>query len=220
MFAVVKRSDCRAESTEVEDALRVSCTDGRAFISSAPLEAWQHPFAPLKPRISRTKADKLARKARQAGVPTATATTDRPETAPEPQIIKHYVMNLPDSALEFLDAYRGCFDRLLALPDFKEKYGSKGETVPMPLVHVHCFTRELEYPGAERDISEVRLLTDQLLTMAARDFNSWSPCDERHGWFLLALRAQGSAEQGHVLSFVPLASSGSVHYPGMIAIDA
>lgn len=138
----------------------MSCTDGRAFISSAPIQAWQTPFAPLKPRISRSKADKLARKARQAGPPAAvpeSAESSTPVVSSPvlPQLVQHYVMNLPDSALEFLDAYQGCYRGLLGFADFRAAYGGRGENVTMPMVHVHCFTRELEYAGAERDICEV-----------------------------------------------------------------
>jgi hypothetical protein len=57
-------------------------------------------------------------------------------------------MNLPDSALTFLDAFRG----ILAGSDLKEAYADR-----LPTVHCHCFTRELDPKQAEQDIVQVCL---------------------------------------------------------------
>jgi tRNA (guanine37-N1)-methyltransferase len=59
-------------------------------------------------------------------------------------------MNLPGSALEFLDAYAGCYAPLEQEPDFPGQ-----DQIEMPLVHVHCFTKEIEPEKGERDILEV-----------------------------------------------------------------
>ncbi|WVQ96073.1 hypothetical protein IAU59_003173 [Kwoniella sp. CBS 9459] len=109
------------------------------------------------------------------------ATTPPKPTAPvpaytstpqPPRIIQHFIMNLPDSALTFLGAYRGCFTPLLTDDEFVRHYGadiatrtststtsddstepSTGkESLEMPLVHVYCFTREVEREKAEPDI--------------------------------------------------------------------
>lgn len=56
-------------------------------------------------------------------------------------------MNLPDSALEFLDAYAGSYTPLLSQPGFDR---SKTQ---LPLVHVHCFTRALEPEAAMEDVN-------------------------------------------------------------------
>lgn len=56
-------------------------------------------------------------------------------------------MNLPDSALEFLDAYAGSFTPLLSQPGFD------AATTTLPLVHVHCFTRCIEPEEAMQDIN-------------------------------------------------------------------
>ncbi|KAI5898232.1 uncharacterized protein SCHCODRAFT_02489380 [Schizophyllum commune H4-8] len=92
------------------------------------------------------------------------------ETAPAPpprSHIDHFVMNLPESAIEFLDAFRGLYadDSRYALredgtgdssqtdkPD-ADSAGRKTEALPMPMIHVHCFTREPE-EGAREDIME------------------------------------------------------------------
>jgi hypothetical protein len=61
-------------------------------------------------------------------------------------------MNLPDSALTFLDAFRG----ILSDPELREAYANK-----LPMVHCHCFTRELELEAAKKDIFAVRDLLNR-----------------------------------------------------------
>jgi len=155
--------------TQVTEALRVSNIDGREFIRTAPLQAWTQPFAPLpEPPALKRKKDKEARKAREAAAAaknTKDDAADDPPTAAlkqvsiarspssepiklQPQMIDHFVMNLPASALEFLDAYNGCCKPLLGQPDFPGVKEAK-----MPLIHTHCFTREVEESAAaEADI--------------------------------------------------------------------
>lgn len=63
--------------------------------------------------------------------------------------ITHFVMNLPDSAIQFLDAFRG-----ILIDDernVRETYRDQ-----MPMIHCHCFTRELELKAAGQDIQKVR----------------------------------------------------------------
>ena len=62
-------------------------------------------------------------------------------------------MNLPDSAIEFLDAFRGALSQ--GLQEFRTLYDE------MPMVHCHCFTRFLEPDEAERDIRNVRMNVDR-----------------------------------------------------------
>jgi tRNA (guanine37-N1)-methyltransferase len=61
-------------------------------------------------------------------------------------------MNLPGTAIEFLDAFSPAFAALLGSqePEEVRKVYDK-----MPIVHVHCFTRELELESARRDILQV-----------------------------------------------------------------
>jgi tRNA (guanine37-N1)-methyltransferase len=80
------------------------------------------------------------------------APVQSPETIKlQPQMVDHFVMNLPASALEFLDAYNGCYKPLLEQPGFPGVDKAK-----MPLIHTHCFTREVEESAAaEADICKV-----------------------------------------------------------------
>jgi tRNA (guanine37-N1)-methyltransferase len=64
--------------------------------------------------------------------------------------ISHFVMNLPDSAIQFLDAFRGILSRIDAsYRDLREIYDV------MPMIHCHCFTRELDHDKAKADILTV-----------------------------------------------------------------
>lgn len=114
--------------------------DGREFIKHAVIEALNNPFVDVRPLQS---SKERARQARTAGGP--------PAALPVQRTIKHFVMNLPATALEFLDAYRLAFSDPRHLSRLRELYMST-----MPMVHCHCFTRELERPQAEVDILKVR----------------------------------------------------------------
>lgn len=60
-------------------------------------------------------------------------------------------MNLPDSAITFLGAFRGLFAEIRDDPVFEIVYPQN------PTVHCYCFTRELEPERAETDIREVSI---------------------------------------------------------------
>lgn len=78
------------------------------------------------------------------------------------------MMNLPDSALTFLDAYRGAY---VALSNHVKATAGAGAgaaagtgagigagtsaELKMPLIHVYCFTRELDPVRAREDICKV-----------------------------------------------------------------
>jgi tRNA (guanine37-N1)-methyltransferase len=159
--------------------LRITTLDGREFIQKAALELWRNPFAPLpSPKPSARKLEKEARRKREADKEQETKEANAgivetvvqmanmllgkaqkepstPETSaetqpPTPRTISHFVMNLPGSALEFLDAYNGCYAPLLAEVDFPGK-----DAIDMPIVHVHCFTKEPEGDNARDDICKV-----------------------------------------------------------------
>lgn len=63
-------------------------------------------------------------------------------------------MNLPASALTFLDAFRGLYRPLYDLVGEDAAKEAIQEAGGLPVVHCYCFTKEIE--NAERDICQVR----------------------------------------------------------------
>jgi len=59
-------------------------------------------------------------------------------------------MNLPDSAIQFLDAFRGLLSRI-----DNHNHDLRGIYDIMPMIHCHCFSRELEPDKAREDIQKV-----------------------------------------------------------------
>ncbi|KAJ8523330.1 hypothetical protein ONZ45_g246 [Pleurotus djamor] len=129
----------------VGDLVRVSCEDGREFIRHISRRLYDNPFPPYTgPKRSRTQ-EKEDRKRRQEGKATDTSQLQDRTISPPRQLISHFVMNLPDSAITFLDAFRGIWTFM------RSERNLSGE-VPLPMIHCHCFTRELEKEKAEADI--------------------------------------------------------------------
>jgi len=135
--------------------VKVSCEDGRDFIRDVVARSLNDPFPSYVSKLSlrqRQKEQKelaIARKilALPKSIPA------RPALPPRRRI-SHFVMNLPDSAITFLDAFRGILSsESLGREDISEIYNV------MPMVHCYCFTRELEFDKAEVDIRKVRLFS-------------------------------------------------------------
>ncbi|TFK41832.1 S-adenosyl-L-methionine-dependent methyltransferase [Crucibulum laeve] len=128
----------------VADLVRVSCEDGREFIRKAAERVLRDPFPPYTgPKPSRMQEERERRQALKEGrVPIPKVSNASGDAR---KAISHFVMNLPDSAITFLDAFRGILvddgDRNLC-----------GIYNTMPMIHCHCFTRELEPDKAEIDI--------------------------------------------------------------------
>ncbi|TFK56856.1 hypothetical protein OE88DRAFT_1709346 [Heliocybe sulcata] len=122
----------------VSDLVRPFCEDGRDFLKSIMQRAAQQPFPPYK------DPKELKSRSRHAPPPAKTPTS-RTESPPRKRI-SHFVMNLPDSAIEFLDAFRGI------LSGGDPERNLSGIYDVMPMVHCHCFTRELEPDKAAKDI--------------------------------------------------------------------
>ncbi|KAJ7651669.1 Met-10+ like-protein-domain-containing protein [Mycena polygramma] len=126
------------ENNRVTDVVRVSCEDGRVFIQEAAKRLIAEPFpAYTGPRKSKTQESREKRKQRSGWLPAE----DPPAPSLSRNKISHFVMNLPDSAIEFLDAFRGILPQ-----DTRDIYTT------MPMIHCHCFTREIEPENARVDI--------------------------------------------------------------------
>ncbi|KAB5589659.1 TRNA (guanine(37)-N1)-methyltransferase [Ceratobasidium theobromae] len=176
--AIVYANDLNEESTKwmevnvknnkVVPRVRVSTLDGRQFINEVVQTAWTTPFPPEAYTKPLSVKERRSKRAPESAPPGTDPSTDiQPsdhikskhqlgfeESLPLPppghdsRRICHFVMNLPDTALEFLDAFCPSFERL------RELYGEEARRVyaTMPMVHVHCFTRELEEDNARKDI--------------------------------------------------------------------
>ena len=132
------------------DLVRTSCEDGRDFIKTIAKRVYDNPLPPFNgPPSSRTQHDKEKRRTR---------TFQNRENFPikrnlqSRKHIDHFVMNLPDTAISFLDAFRG----ILAVD---EQYDQTSTYEVMPMVHCHCFTRELDPQNAKADIHQVLFLS-------------------------------------------------------------
>ncbi|KAJ7878611.1 Met-10+ like-protein-domain-containing protein [Mycena leptocephala] len=130
------------ENNRVADVVRVSCEDGRAFIQEAVTRLIAEPFPAYSgPKKSKNQENRERRKQRAFG------SQGPMDNGPSPtrNKISHFVMNLPDSAIEFLDAFRGIFSRL-------DRQKVEKIYTTMPMIHCHCFTREIEPEPARVDI--------------------------------------------------------------------
>ncbi|KAF9225543.1 hypothetical protein BS17DRAFT_873360 [Gyrodon lividus] len=142
-------------ANHVSYLVRASCEDGRDFIRNAISRALQDPFpAYTGPKLSRMQEKQQQRRRRQEQQSTGTNPPTM-ESLHAPVLsrreVTQFVMNLPDSALEFLDAFRG----ILVPLSLAEAEGQlSGIYTTMPMVHCYCFTRELDADKAEADIKQ------------------------------------------------------------------
>ena len=102
--------------------------------------SFEDPIPLLGPRLSKSQEQRM----KKAGLELPTVID-----APPRRRISHLVMNLPATAITFLDAFRGVLVQD-EVPGLRETYDV------MPMIHCHCFTRELDPKKAEVDIRQVR----------------------------------------------------------------
>ena len=174
--------------------------DGREFIKAAVRRVWGEPFPEFIPKLSKSQA-KREKRALVGGESRSTTLASAPERVssaqPNPRRqISHFVMNLPDSAIEFLDAFRG----ILAEPELREAYSGR-----MPMVHCHCFTKEVDdQKSAETNIKQVstasvgrRRTQRRLITVPTAGGGEAGPRPVRRR--SVSPCSVGLAWQGHVL---------------------
>ncbi|TCD64063.1 tRNA(m(1)G37)methyltransferase [Steccherinum ochraceum] len=137
------------KDNKVTSLVRPFNEDGREFIQLAAVRALTDPLPPYQPHKT-IRERQLERRTRGQ---TPQVLSPPPPAHPPRNKIDHFVMNLPDTAIEFLDAFRGILspERL----NGHSVDGVYGEG-SMPVVHCYCFTRELEADKAEADIREAK----------------------------------------------------------------
>lgn len=121
-------------SNNVQHFARSFNLDGREFIRESPklLEEWVKSEGHVEKRktIKRRKVDPE----------TSEKTTVREVEVTNvkiPKYISHYVMNLPDSAITFLDEFIGLYSKY---PEVEELVKS-AEDFKLPIINVHCFEK-------------------------------------------------------------------------------
>ncbi|KII93680.1 hypothetical protein PLICRDRAFT_35900 [Plicaturopsis crispa FD-325 SS-3] len=135
-------------SNKLTELVRVSCEDGREFIKTVARRALVHPFAGYTgPRLTKSALKAASARHRASSPGHAKSSSDPPSPPPSRRRVAHFVMNLPDSAITFLDAFRGIL--VSNDPDMYVVYA-----IEMPMIHCHCFTRELDPERAEADIRQ------------------------------------------------------------------
>lgn len=142
-----------SKKNKVHDKLHCYCEDGRHFIRESIQRCWNQPW-PGIPTAEEKKIEDLAAatqkgRAKQRHEREKGLQMKEVERGPPRRLISHFVMNLPGSALEFLDAFPGSYKGLSEQEVDKEM---AKEGVKFPTVHVHCFTRNLKHP--HEDICE------------------------------------------------------------------
>lgn len=149
----------------VERHLQASCLDGRAFIRQSVLTTWNAAFPgeasgdELLSARQKRKERSAQRRAREEGKE-ATPEPQPPvtESKPSRRLVDHFVMNLPATALEFLDAFRGLYTHLASHVGYETLEAEMAhrrnhtDVEALPMVHVHCFTKDVE--RAAQDICE------------------------------------------------------------------
>lgn len=178
-------------TVQVSTLVRSFCEDGQDFIKASIGRVLNIPFPPaseLRSKTQQLRAKKLAREQGSAAPP--------PEelTGPARNRVTHYVMNLPDSAITFLGAFRGMMTAAnVQGRDLSGEYDASH----MPMVHCYCFTREAEPDRAEIDIRQVSNPTvmPMICHLPAPCAESRGAAGRPAGWRGLAVpRAVGGTE--------------------------
>lgn len=141
----------------VGERLMPFCEDGRAFIQNSINLCWEKPFegTPIseldrKSVLSSTTSKQRAKKEHaRLNLIESISESATMQRGPERRLIDHFVMNLPATAIEFLDAFRGAYKGIAGEEleqELQRRIETQGKETVFPMVHVHCFTKDLEEP--------------------------------------------------------------------------
>lgn len=136
-----------AKQNRTAEGCKTYCEDGRGFIKESVKRAWRREitgWTGVKSAKERAKAKNL----QQQGPASVKAAASLAPPPPPSRLIDHFIMNLPDSALTFLDAYRGAYKALAEAVGI-EAVETEMASKQLPMVHVHTFTKDLEDPHGD-----------------------------------------------------------------------
>lgn len=127
------------KSNKIDRFVRSFNLDGREFIRKAPYLLLDEPFQETIPSLTQKQQKELKH------------ANKSPELLPVRNYIDHFIMNLPASALEFLDAFKPTYKAI------QEKYSDTDRPLSFtrPMVHVHCFSKAADMEQATVDICQV-----------------------------------------------------------------
>lgn len=136
------------QKNKVGDFVTADCMDGREFIRRATKELAGRdttvaiPLRKMTPRQQRRRDKSPARKAHV-------------RVLKAPKTFQHYVMNLPASAVEFLDAFKGTYAG-------RSKEFTPYTETKLPMIHVYCFSEQKE-TEEEDQVAVCELVSKHLL---------------------------------------------------------
>ncbi|KAF7505410.1 hypothetical protein GJ744_000956 [Endocarpon pusillum] len=118
------------KKNRVGEFVTADCMDGREFIRRATKELAGRDTTVAIPQRTKTPRQRRRR------------SKSPPRKAPgrvlkAPKTFQHYVMNLPASAVEFLDAFKGTYAG-------RSKEFTPYTATKLPMIHVYCFSEEKE----------------------------------------------------------------------------